>query len=326
MLFDPAQALHTLTPTCNHQHNSYQHALDSLRLFRYCDAKSSLKSKLTTMSIPFVTIFILALVQGITEFLPVSSSGHLVLVHATLNTDLKTQDWAHALTLDVAVHVGTLFSVLVYFYKDLFQMMAGIKNILRGDIKSDGAQININIVVSSIPVIIAGLIIHAMELSWIRSIEIVAWMTLIFGIILWIADRYQPSERMIKDMGSRDAILIGLAQALALIPGTSRSGVTMIAGRLLGYSRTEAAQYSLLLAIIAIGGAGTLAAIDLLQSGTAQFSIYVLLAVVISFLAGWLSIGFMMKWLEKFSFAPFAIYRVVVGVILLGAIYSGLIS
>ncbi len=274
---------------------------------------------------PFLSIIILALVQGITEFLPVSSSGHLILVHTVLDSDLEPQAWVDSLMLDVAVHVGTLFSVLVYFRKDVAQMFRGVLDMARGNVKSGGARLNIYIIISSLPVIMAGFILHALEPSWMRSIEIVAWMTLIFGVVLWVADSYKPAERSIEDITVRDALLIGLAQVLALVPGTSRSGITMIASRFLGFSRTEAARYSLLLAIVAIAGAGVLSGIDLVRSGNVQLSLAVLFAAVISFFAGLLSITLMMKWLEKATFMPFAIYRIGLGVVLLAAIYGGVV-
>lgn len=275
---------------------------------------------------PFLTIVILALVQGITEFLPISSSGHLVLAHSALDGDLEPQAWADSLMIDVAVHVGTLFSVLIYFRDDVRRMVQGGRDFATGAVRSLDSKLMIYVVVSSLPVIFFGFILHQFNFSWLRSVEVVAWATLIFGALLWAADRYQPAQRSVEDMTFKDAFFIGLAQALALIPGTSRSGITMIASRYLGYTRSESARYSLLLAIIAIAGAGTLAGLDLVQSGNVRLGLDALLAAVIAFGAGWVAIALMMRWLERFSFAPFAIYRVILGVVLLGAIYSGYIA
>jgi len=272
------------------------------------------------------SIIILALVQGITEFLPISSSGHLVLVHTALDQDLEPLAWSRALMMDVAVHVGTLFSVLVYFREDLHKMVCGARDIVRGDVTTMDAQLNVYIVVSSIPVIVAGFILYQWEPSWLRSVEIVAWTTLIFGVVLWFADHFKPAGKIIEDITFKDAFLIGLAQALALVPGTSRSGITMIAARYLGYSRTESAHYSLLLAIVAIAGAGTLALKDLIESGNVILTLDALLAAVIAFASGWGAIALMMKWLERFTFTPFAVYRVILGIVLLAAIYSGVLA
>ena len=266
-------------------------------------------------------IVILALIQGITEFLPVSSSGHLVLAHAFLEGDTAGQ-WGKNQLLDVAVHVGTLFSVLIYFRRDVAVMVAGLKDWAIGKRKSEGALLDLHILISSLPVIAAGFVLHAIEPSFLRSVEIVAWTTLIFGIVLWHADRFSPAEKNMRDLTIKDSALIGLAQCLALIPGTSRSGITMTAARYLGFSRGKAARYSLLLSIVAISGAGTLGGIDLVKSGNMDLTYDVLLAALLSAVSGFVAIALMMKWLERSSFTPFAIYRVILGVILLSFVYG----
>jgi undecaprenyl-diphosphatase len=250
----------------------------------------------------------------------VSSSGHLVLVHAFFD---GAQSWNERVILDVAVHVGTLFSVLVYFRRDVACMARGVLDWALGDFKSAGGRLNAHILVASVPVIVVGFSLHMMKPDWLLLVEVMAWSTIIFGVLLWVADRRAVTVERLEDMRLRDAVIIGLAQALALVPGTSRSGITMTAARFLGYSRSDAARFALLLAIIAIGGAGTLGAVELYESGDARLGLDVLLAAVISFFAGWGSIAVMMKWLEKASFTIFAVYRVILGVALLGLIYSG---
>lgn len=267
-------------------------------------------------------LIILALIQGITEFLPISSSGHLVLVHEFMNGETEAR-WQENLMLDVAVHVGTLLSVLIYFRKDVCKMLAGLKDWATGKCDSDGARLDLYVVVSSLPVIAAGFVLHKLEPSWIRSIEVMAWATLIFGALLWWIDRVKPPQKTLTDMSLRDAFWIGCAQALALVPGTSRSGITMTAARWFGFSRTESAHYSLLLAIIAISGAGTLGALDLFESGDVALTLDVLLAAALAFVAGWTAIAVMMRWLEKATFKVFAVYRIILGVVLLALIYSG---
>lgn len=268
-------------------------------------------------------LIILALIQGLTEFLPVSSSGHLVLVHGFLG---GAEDWDQRVILDVAVHVGTLFSVLLYFRKDVIEMLLGFLKWFKGDFKSEGGKLALYIVTASIPVIIAGLVLHILKPSWLDLVEVMAWATIIFGIVLWWADRQPVRLNSLEAMNFKHALFIGLAQVLALIPGTSRSGITMTAARFLGYSRDQAAHFSLLLAIVAISGAGTLAGKELVESGDVSLGMDVLIALVISFIAGWLSIAVMMKWLERSSFTVFALYRVVLGVLLLAGIYSGVLA
>ncbi len=264
-------------------------------------------------------IIILALIQGLTEFLPVSSSGHLVLVHHIFDSG---KNWDQRLIMDVAVHVGTLFSVLVYFRKDVLSMLTGALDWTKRDFKTEGAQLNIHLLIASIPVIAGGFALHILKPDWLTLLQVMAWSTIIFGILLWIADRTPQTAKTLRDMSLKDAALIGLAQTLALIPGTSRSGITMTASRFLGYSRTQSARFSLLLAIIAISGAGTIAGLELWQSGDIELGFDALLAAVLSFLAGWLSIALMMKWLERSTFTVFAVYRVILGVALLAIIYN----
>lgn len=270
-------------------------------------------------------LLILALVQGITEFLPISSSGHLLLVHSFLG-ETTPEAFKQNLLIDVAVHVGTLFSVLLYFRRDVLGMLCGIKNAVTGDYKSPGAKLDFYIIISSLPVIAVGFIMNATGFVWGNNVLVVAWMTLIFGIVLWVIDAYKPVTKTLGEMNAIHALLIGIAQALALVPGTSRSGITMTAARYLGYNRAEAARYSLLLAIIAIGGAGTIGAYNLMIMGDIAFTFNALIAAALAFISGWVSISLMMKWLAKASFKIFAIYRIILGAGLLILLYSGVIA
>ncbi len=264
------------------------------------------------------TIVILAIIQGLTEFLPVSSSGHLVLGHYLMGNSTIDMCWSQNRMLDVAVHVGTLLAVISYFYKDLWSMK---KSVHRPH--SEGFRMMRNVAIGSIPVIIIGFIVNKIEPSFLCLLEIMAWMTLIFGIVLWMSDKYSKAYRHLEKMNWLHASLIGLSQALALIPGTSRSGITMTTARFLGYTRVNAARFSLLLSIVAIGGAGTLSALDLYESGDIDLGRNVLIGGALSFITGWVSIAIMMKWLQKYTFKPFAIYRVLLGCALLYFIYFG---
>jgi len=270
---------------------------------------------------PLLHIIILAVIQGITEFLPISSSGHLVLAHGAMDGN-ASQEWDKNLLMDVAVHVGTLFSVLLYFRKDLSLMLSGFFAAFTGRLDHTGNALTIKIIIGSIPVIIAGFILNAMEPSWLRAVEIIAWTTLIFGILLWIADRVEQNSKTLDDLSYTHAFLIGLSQCLALIPGTSRSGITMTTARFLGYNRTECAHYSLLLGIVAISGAGALGGLELIGDPSLAIGKDILVAAVLAFVSGYIAISLMMKWLSRASFTPFAIYRILLGAGLLALIYG----
>lgn len=269
-------------------------------------------------------LIILALIQGITEFLPISSSGHLVIAHALIEGD-KTADWDNDLMIDVAVHIGTLLSVLLYFRHDVLNMIQAVWAWVSGQKKTEQQRLVLYVLAGSVPVIVAGFILHLFDPVWLRSITIMAWSTLIFGVLLWWIDRIKPLDRTLDNMRFRDAVLIGLSQALALIPGTSRSGITMTTARWLGFSRTDAARYSLLLAMVAISGAGALSSLDLIQTSNPDLTANVAIAVGLAFVSGLAAITLMMKWLQNASFAVFAIYRIVMGLGLLTALYTGII-
>lgn len=269
---------------------------------------------------PLLHIVILALIQGITEFLPISSSGHLVLAHAVMDGNAK-QGWANHMMMDVAVHIGTLFAVLLYFRGDVVMMVNGVISAVSGDFKTKNTHLITHIIIGSLPVIGLGLALHIWEPSWLLAVEIVAWTTLIFGVLLWIADHISPQTRNINNMGIKDALIIGCAQALALVPGTSRSGITMTAGRFLGFTRTESAHYSLLLGMVAISGAGVLGGLHAMDHMTLALSAEIILAAFIAFISGYAAIAVMMRWLVHASFAPFALYRVILGLALLGLLY-----
>ena len=276
---------------------------------------------------PLLHIVLIALIQGITEFLPVSSSGHLVLFHGLIGERSAQADQINLL-LDIAVHVGTLLAVCLYFWRDIWQMTKGLGTILTGRFDDTGARLNIHILISSIPVIAAGFALHAINPFWLREVWVVAAATIIFGALLWYADERPtkenaPNNRGQADMTWRDALWIGCAQILALIPGTSRSGITMTVSRFLGFTRTEAARYSLLLSTIAISGAGTLGAADVVNIASPALAIAALQGIVISFIAALAAIALMMRWLKTQTFRIFAIYRFALGGALIAALGMG---
>jgi undecaprenyl-diphosphatase len=265
-----------------------------------------------------VTLFqitILALIQGITEFLPISSSGHLVL----LPTLTGWED--QGLVMDVAVHVGTLGAVMLYFWRDVWRMLVGIVKLFTGRLDA-GAKLALYIIVATIPVIGAGFALkESVHMDLLRSAEIIGWTTLGFGLLLWVADRSGMTVRRVEHMGWGSAIAIGLAQVLALIPGTSRSGITMTAARFMGFERPDAARFSMLLSIPVILGAGVLAGKDVIDAGDPVMTGNVLLGAGLAFASALVAIAVMMSWLKSAGFGIFVLYRVALGVGLLTWVY-----
>ncbi|KJS43474.1 MAG: UDP pyrophosphate phosphatase [Rhodospirillaceae bacterium BRH_c57] len=268
--------------------------------------------------VTLIQIVVLALVQGITEFLPVSSSGHLILV------PIVAQWPDQGLAMDVAVHVGALGAVLVYFWRDVWTMAAGLGRQIQG--RSDaGARMFWQVVLGTIPVVIAGFALKTMDASdGLRTVAVIGWAMLVGGIILWLADRYCMRVKTLAHLPYGEALIIGLSQVLALIPGMSRSGITMTAARALGYERPEAARFSLLLSIPTILAAGLLLGLEVYESGDAALTEAALIGAGLAFVSALVAITVMMAWLKHASFTPFVLYRIVLGVVLLGVAYGGM--
>ncbi|MDZ4737039.1 MAG: undecaprenyl-diphosphate phosphatase [Rhodospirillaceae bacterium] len=263
---------------------------------------------------PLIQILVLALIQGLTEFLPVSSSGHLILVPAL--TGWKDQ----GLAVDVAAHVGTLVAVLIYFWRDVGRMLSGIARLFVGRF-DPGAKLAAFLLLGTIPALGAGYLIDEYAGDLFRRVEIVAWTLIGFGILLWVADRIGLTIRRVEHMTLAQALFVGFAQALAFIPGTSRSGITMTAARLVGFERQEAARFSFLLAIPAISAAGLWKGYELYETGsTAQLEVAAMTAAF-CVLTGLFAIAFMMQWLKRANFTPFVIYRLLLGGLLLYLVY-----
>ncbi len=263
-------------------------------------------------------IIVLAIVQGISEFLPISSSGHLILVPEIMG-------WAdQGLLTDVMVHMGSFAAVVVYFRTDIWQLIIGGLNLLRGNVTLYG-KLAIYIVVATVPAVIFGLYVKKTGLiDSVRGAQIVGWNAIIFGLLMYIADRFSSAKKIMEDMKISPAILIGIAQAIAIIPGTSRSGITMTAARALGYSRPEAARFSFLLGIPAIAGAGVLVLGDAISKGEV-ISSDALITGGLTFFTALAAITFLMKLLKTVTFLPFVIYRLILGVVLLSLVYTGVI-
>ena len=263
---------------------------------------------------PLTNLIVLALIQGLTEFLPVSSSGHLIIVPNLISW----QD--QGLIIDVAVHAGSLLAVIIYLWRELWSITAALID-FRNLQQSPDLKLAKLIIIGSIPVVMMGLIISLISDNLTRNIEIIAWATLAFGILLGISDKIGLAVSDLRHMTIGDAILIGISQALALIPGASRAGLTITMARFLGYDRKTAARFSLLLAIPAILGASTLKSAELIETNNLILGIDVLIAATVSFLAALASISIMMAWLNRVGFMPFVIYRIILGIALLIWVY-----
>ena len=251
-------------------------------------------------------IIVLALVQGITEFLPISSSAHLILVP-------ELTGWPdQGLMIDIAVHVGTLAAVMIYFRREFWSLALGILSLSLGRWGPE-ARLALNILIATPPVIVAGLVLRDYVDGPLRSIAVIGWTTLGFGLLLYAADRLGLRIRRIEHMAAGGAVIIGLFQMLAPIPGVSRSGITMTAARFLGYERVEAARFSLLLSMPVIIGAGTLAGSELYNSGNVVLGFDALLAMLLAFVSALIALALMMRWLRRASFTPFVIYRLCLG-------------
>lgn len=263
-------------------------------------------------------IVVLALIQGITEFLPISSSGHLILVPTLTG-------WPdQGILADVMVHMGSFLAVVVYFWRDCVSLLKGTFDLLRGRANPWG-KLAMLIVLATIPAVVLGVILDLTGfMDSVRNMpQIVAWNAIIFGALLYLCDRYGHSIRRMSDMTLSPALIIGVAQAIAIIPGTSRSGITMTAARALGFERPEAARFAFLLGIPAIAGAGVLKLGDAVASGE-TISLDVVLTAVLTFFVALGTITILMKLVRYMSFLPFAVYRILLGVLLLGLIYSGI--
>ncbi len=255
---------------------------------------------------------ILALVQSVAEFLPISSSAHLILSPRLFSWNDQ------GMAIAIALHIGTLFSVLIYFRKDVAAIAAGSFDLLKRRFDPPRARLVLKLGIACVPVFTVGFLCHAYIEDYFRNPRLIAVTAIVFGILLYWADKKGASSGNIEQMGLKDAFWIGLAQILALVPGVSRSGITMTAARILGINREESARFSMLLSIPTIGAAGTFGIMQILTqpAGENPPEKMILLGMLIAFGAGILAIGFLMKWLKHSSFAIFAVYRILLGIVL----------
>ncbi len=262
-------------------------------------------------------LILIALIQGVTEFLPVSSSGHLILLPSLSGLADQGQ------IIDVAAHVGTLLAVILYFWADVQLALFGTLRLLRGKIDTQGAFLALCLLIATVPVIVVGLILKLTGLSdAMRGIAVIGWAMIIFGVFLYWADQNGPIEKTAEKWSLKDAMQMGLWQAVALIPGTSRSGITITAGRMLGYTRTDAARLSMLMSIPTIIASAALLGLDVIGTADASDLRNIGIVVAMSFGAALLALTLMMRLLKAVSYTPYVIYRIALGIVLLWIAYT----
>ena len=250
-----------------------------------------------------IEIFLLSLIQGLTEFIPVSSSSHLLVLSKYINFENQ------GLSIDVSLHIGSFLAVIVYFRKDLINFF-------------DKRDIFYKIIFASLPVILVGFFFVQTNLIYkLRNIEVIGWTTIIFGILLFFSDRLKLNKSIERNLNYKDAFLIGLFQILSLIPGVSRSGITISAGRILNYSRYDSSKISFLLSIPTLGAVSIFGLKNIIFSDTIFFSFLNLKSIFLSFFFSFLTIKYFLKYVKKFSLSVFVIYRLLIGAILLFIVY-----
>lgn len=269
------------------------------------------------MMFDFSHLTIIALIQGITEFLPISSSGHLVLLPAVTAFQDQGQ------LLDVAAHFGTLLAVVIYVWRDITKMVIG--TLTFGRRERGGFLMALMVILASVPVIAVGLVVELADPAFLRFAITVAVANLIFAGWLYQADTSYPADRTIDTLSVRDALKIGVAQICALIPGTSRSGVTMTMARMCGFTRVDAARFSMMMAIPVILGATVLKSRHFFTDSADAPMSSALLVAALSCVAALLAIRFMMRWIEKADFRIFVYYRLGLGLVLLAGLATGII-
>ena len=250
-----------------------------------------------------IETLILSVVQGVTEFIPVSSSSHLFLFSDFLNFQSKS------LSIDVSLHIGSFIAIITYFYKDIINF---VKN----------KDLFIKIIISSIPVMVIGFILIQTNLiENLRNIKLIAWTTILFGFLLYFSDKYNVNKTIKNNFNIKSAIIIGIFQIISLIPGVSRSGITITAARLLNFKRVDATKISFLLSIPTLGAVSVFGVKNILTNSDISFSILNVAAIFLSFLFSYLTIKYFLDFVKKFNLTVFVIYRIILGLALLALAY-----
>ena len=249
-----------------------------------------------------IEVLILSAIQGISEFLPISSSAHLILVSSLY--EFKSS----SLLIDISLHLGSLFAIVYFFKTDLL------------DVKNNKRLLSL-IIIGSIPLIVVGYVLYSTGIIYeLRNIKIIAWTTLIFGIVLYIADRSNFNKKISSNLNLQSIMFISLFQILSLVPGVSRAGITITAARILRFNRLDSSKISFLLSIPALGGASFLGLKDVF-SQSIEFNYLVIIAIVASFIFSFMTVKFFLIYINKFSMNAFVIYRILIAIILFVIIY-----
>ena len=253
--------------------------------------------------LPSVEILILSVIQGISEFLPVSSAAHLVLIS-------KYYEFVNqSLLIDICLHLGSLLAIILYFRNDLFNFMKNKKFLIK-------------IFIGTTPIIPVGYILYQTDLIYLlRNLEIIGWTSLIFGILLYISDKTKITKKIDSEFTNKSAIFIGLFQVLALIPGVSRSGVTITSGRLLGFNRFDSAKISFFLSIPTLAAASCLGIYNISKEDSTELNFLAIIAVIFSFIFSYITIALFLNFIKKFNLSIFIAYRIILSLFILGAVY-----
>ena len=250
-----------------------------------------------------IEILILSAIQGVSEFLPISSVAHLILISQYY--DFVNQN----LLIDICLHLGSLIAIIFYFRNDLFNFIKN-KNFL------------IKIFIGTIPIIPVGYIIYQTGfVDELRNLKVIGWTSLIFGILLYISDKTKISKNIDNEFTNKSAIVIGLFQILALIPGVSRSGITITSGRLLGFNRVDSAKISFFLSIPTLGAASLLGVYNIYKEGSSELNFLAVIAVIFSFIFSYFTIAIFLNFIKKFNLNIFIIYRIFLSLVILALVY-----
>ena len=261
------------------------------------------KTSFITKSIIMLEVLILSLVQGITEFIPVSSSSHLIVISKLFEFNEQS------LSLDVSLHIGSFIAVLTYFYKEIFNFI-------------DNRELLIKILISSLPVMIIGfLLVQTNLINEIRNLKVIGWTTIIFGILLFISDRFNLNKNIEKNFSFKTALIIGFFQVFSLIPGVSRSGITITAARLLNFNRIDSAKISFLLSVPTLAAVSIFGIKNIVSSDSIIFSVQNITSIFLSFLFSFITIKYFLRYIKNFNLNLFVYYRVLLGSFLVGLAY-----
>jgi undecaprenyl-diphosphatase len=264
--------------------------------------------------VALIQILVLSVIRGLTEFLPVSSSGH------TLVTRILTGWRDHGVALDLAMHLGALVAVLIYFWRDVWRMIAGLARLATGR-RDPGARLAGYLILGTIPALIVGWFGAHYAGGVLHRIDVVAWTMIAFAAVLWFADRYGLTILRLEHLRASHALIVGICQCLAFIPGASRAVTGILAGRLLGFERAEAARFSFLLAIPWFAAVALWEGYNLYRAETPIAVPDAAIAAGATAIAGLIAIAALIAWLRRRSFAPFVAYRLLLGAALLALIY-----